>query len=120
MQRLYDDPGDFEAMIRIYSAGEGGRDTPAYNGIRWDFSYADDPETLYMIWPDFYDEHGDSLPTDQPLPVGIDLPARMVVLVKEMRKTVHRLRIREGVAFYCMEGPHRVAEGRVTRITNLF
>ena len=113
---------DFEATIRIYSAAEGGRRTPVYNGIRWDFAYADDnpPDTLYMIWPDFYAAASHSLPTDQPLPVGVELSARMVVIIDEMRAEVHRDQIAPGVRFFCHEGGRRVAEGVVTRITGLF
>ncbi len=63
---------DFEATIRIYTTAEGGRRTPAFNGIRWDFAYAEGQplNTLYMIWPDFFATGGRSLPTDQPLPIG--------------------------------------------------
>ena len=51
--------------------------------------------------------------------MGVELPARMVVITDEMRKH-HQARISEGVRFYCHEGTQRVAEGRVTRITGLF
>ena len=73
---------DFEANVRILSAAEGGRRTPAFNGIRWDFAYAEGqpPGTLYMIWPDFFAADGQSLPTDQPMPVGVELSARMMIL----------------------------------------
>ena len=114
---------DFEATIRIYTAAEGGRRTSAFNGIRWDFVYAErqPPDTLYMIWPDFFAAGGLSLPTDQPLPVGVELSARMsVVVMDEMRAEVHRGRIAPGVRFFCHEGGRRVAEGVVTRITGLF
>jgi hypothetical protein len=40
--RLYQHD-DFEAIIRIFRPDEGGRQTPAFNGIRWDFAYVDDP-----------------------------------------------------------------------------
>ena len=43
----------------------------------------------------------------------------MYVLVDQMRTEVHRSRISEGTYFYCCEGPKRVAEGRVTRVTGL-
>lgn len=121
MKRLYRSPDDFEAVIRIYTAAEGGRQSPPFNGIRWDSAYADDPpaKELFMIYPDFYDDHGDSLPMDRPLPLSIDLPARMVVLNDPLRITLHRSRIREGTRFYRQEGPKRVSEGRVTRITGL-
>lgn len=112
---------DFEAMIRIYSAAEGGRSTPPHNGVRWDFTYADDPDrTYYMIWPDFLDSHGDSLTSKAPLPVGVELHARMMIVMDERREEIHRARIAFGVRFYCHEGPRRVAEGIVTRITGLF
>lgn len=121
MYRLYKQPDDFEAMIHIYRADEGGRQRAPFNGIRWDFAYADDPEAgqLYMIWPDFHAESGDSLPADLPLPLGVEIAARMTVVVDEMRAEVHRARIRPGVEFYCHEGPKRVAVGRVIRITGL-
>ena len=118
--RLYSHD-DFEAVIRIYRRDEGGRTTPAFNGIRWDFAYAGQTaDTLYMIWPDFFGQDGQSLLTDQPLPVGPELAARMLVLVDEMRSEIHREQIAPGVRFYCHEGSQRVAEGVVTRVTGLF
>lgn len=121
MHRLYPIADDFEATIRILTESEGGRKTSPFNGIRWDFSYASDnsSDQLYMIWPDFYDANEDSLPADLPLPLGPELPARMTVVVDEMREQTHRGRIKPGVEFYCHEGPHRVAVGCVTRITGL-
>ena len=124
MPRLYKQLDDFEAIIRIFSTDEGGRLTPPFNGIRWDFAYADDdvPTTtgLYMIWPDFVDEAGDSLPTDQALPIGVALQARMTIVVDEMRSKLHRERISVGTQFYCHEGSKRVASGTVTKVTGLF
>lgn len=114
-------PDDFEATIRVYGLREGGRRTPAFNGIRWDFAYADGQpaDMLYMVWPDFLTADGRSLPTDQPLPVGVELSARMTVVMDEMRAEAHRSRIAPGVRFFCHEGRQRVAEGVVTRITGL-
>ena len=122
MNRLYATPDDFEATIRILSTAEGGRATPAFNGIRWDLAYAEDDlsEGIWMIWPDFVDESHDSLPTDRPLPVGVDLPARMTVVSDAVRAQVHRQKIKIGTRFYCHEGAKRVAAGHVTRITGLF
>lgn len=121
MHRFYPTTNDFETSIRILAQTEGGRRTSPFNGIRWDFSYAEDDcnDQLYMIWPDFYSATGDSLPADQTLPLGVELPARMMVVVDEMRASVHRKRIEVGTCFYCHEGPRRVAVGRVTRITGL-
>src|SRR5882724_3003068 len=100
-ERLYP-THDFEAGIRIYSTAEGGRRTPTFNGIRWDFAYADQQpdDTLYMIWPDFLDAQGNSRTNDSPLPIGEELPARMTIVVDEMREQVHRGRIAPGVRFF--------------------
>lgn len=121
MRRLYQMPDDFEAVVRIFSESEGGRKTPPFNGIRWDFSYGsiEEANQVYMIWPDFFSPSGDSLPTDSPLPIGIELLARMTVVVDEMREEVHQARIVPGLEFYCCEGSKRVAIGQVTRITGL-
>lgn len=118
--RLYPQD-DFEATIRVYLPAEGGRQTPPHNGVRWDFAYAADQtaDSLYMIWPDFCQPNGCSYPTDQPLPVGVNLHARMFILNNKLRAELHRVRIAVGVRFYCHEGPRRVAEGVVTRITGL-
>jgi hypothetical protein len=113
---------DFEAAIRIYPPEEGGRREAAFNGIRWDFEYVDSlpDDPLFIIWPDFCDSQGNSLSSDQPLPVGVEMPARMLILNDELRINVHRSRIVPGAHFYCREGPYRVAEGVITRITGLF
>jgi translation elongation factor EF-Tu-like GTPase len=113
---------DFEAVIFVLRSDEGGRKIPARNGLRWDFTYAEEAssENLYMIWPDFVDENGVSLQKDMDLPVGVGLRARMTVVVDEMRERLHRAKIKVGTRFYCCEGSRRVAEGQVTKITGLF
>lgn len=119
-ERLYPHD-DFEARIRIFSNAEGGRRSPVFNGIRWDFAYAEQylADTRFMIWPDFLDETGNSRASDDPLPVGEELLARMMIVVDEMREQVHRARLAPGVRFFCHEGGQRVAEGVVTRVTGL-
>jgi hypothetical protein len=121
MASRYHFSDDFEAKIRIFREDEGGRKSPAVNGIRWDLNYAEELPSvgLYMIHPDFLDEDGQSLHLDRALPVDKQLSARMYVIIDEMRSEVHRSRIKVGTQFYCCEGPRRVAEGEVTRITGL-
>ena len=118
-ERLYPSC-DFEARIRLFSSTEGGRRSTVFNGIRWDFEYAEQRpgETLYMIWPDFLDDAGHPQSNDHPLPAGEALRARMTIAVDEMRQ-FHRMRIAPGVRFFCHEGGKRVAEGIVTRVTGL-
>jgi hypothetical protein len=120
VSRLFRLPDDFEVLIRIYRADEGGRKQPPNNGIRWDFCYAGDSiDHLYMIFPDFYDMSGSSLPQDQPLPIDRELSARMLILNDEFRVSMHRERIKVGTQFFCHEGTKAVATGYVTRITGL-
>ena len=121
VQRLYSLPDDFEAVIRIYHTDESGCKNPPFNGIRWDFAYEGDSisDSLYMIYPDFYDSLGNSLPNDQPLSVGVELPTRMHILNDDFRVPIHRQRIQVSTRFFCHEGPKAVASGVVTRITNL-
>jgi len=113
---------DFAATIRILREDEGGRRTPPRNGIRWDLCYADDDpkDTLWMVWPDFLDHSGESRSEEEELPVGVPLPAKMFVLSEQLRAEVHRKKVQVDTRFYCHEGPKRVAEGVVTRITHLF
>ena len=121
-KRLYDAPDDFEADIRILREDEGGRKTPVCNSIRWDFCYRGEGSIepyIHMIWPDFIDSRGNSLPEDEMLPVDHTLKARLTILSDEVRQTIHRDRIKVGVRFYCQEASKRVAEGIVTRITGL-
>lgn len=112
-------PSDFEARIYILAPEEGGRRTPVFNGVRWDFTYvADDPDPdgYYMIWPRFIDASGNPVPEDVPLRGECD--AEMRVVAAEMRP-VHRQLIRPGVLFNCMEGWKVVARGVVTKVTGL-
>jgi len=121
MRRLYEGADDFEAVIRILSFSARGRMTPAFNGLRWDFAYADDPSAeLYAIWPDFVDENGDSLPSKHLLPVDVLLKARMTIVSAEMRANFHQRRIKPGLRFFCHEGSKRVAEGQVVKLTGLY
>ena len=118
-QRLFDHD-DFEAVVRIFTHEQGGHVNAPFNGIRWDFCYAeDDPsDGIYMIHPDFLDANGCSRPTDAPLPLDTSLVARFRICVDAMRPT-HQARIAVGTCFYCHEGGHRVASGTVTRLVGL-
>ena len=114
-------PNDFEAAIRIFREDEGGRKTSPFNGIRWDLNYAEEMPAvgLYMVWPIFFGDDGQPLAADLALPVDRPLRARMYIVIDEIRAQTHRSRIKIGTRFFCCEGPRRVAEGEVTRITGL-
>jgi hypothetical protein len=120
--KRFDGNDDFEAMIRIFRESEGGRRSPMFNGVRCDFCYAeDDPRRgIWMIYPDFLDANGESIPENQPLPVDAPIPARMIVLSDNLRMEVHRQKARVGSQFFCQDGQRRIAEGIITKITGLF
>jgi len=115
MEYPFPDEADFEAEITILTCEQGGRRTPAFNGIRWDFRYIEDDlsEGLYMIHPTFLDQSGNPIPKIQPL--SGTLPARMLIIVREM-VDYHRQRISVGTEFYCHEGRQVVATGTVTKL----
>lgn len=118
MKRLYDRQEDFEAEITILIEAEGGRKTPPFNGIRWDFVYeGDDINGMYMIWPEFIDSEGNAISNDVPLKGTYR--ARMHILNRELAQSMHRNRIKPGISFYSMEGPHKVAKGVVLKVTGL-
>ena len=119
MKKLYETDHDFEARVTILTEKDGGKRTVSFNGIRWSFVYAeDDPRTeSYMIFPDFHDDEGNSLPEDVPLKGTLN--ARMHVLFQESIDQVHGDRIAKGVEFYCTEGNRRVAKGVVTKLRGI-
>ncbi len=106
---------DFQAVIRVKTAAQGGRTAPVFNGIRWDLSYTPDGD-LYMIWPDFKGfqsyEHNVALPLDQ------ELNATLCVTNSKFRP-LHRWMMREGTSFFMREGGRVVAEGVVTKRLNI-
>ena len=87
------------------------------NGIRTDFRYVEEADQVmqYMIWPDFFDVSGDSLPSDQPLNFGVPLNARMLILSRDF-VAFHMTRLRPGTRFYCMAGRQIVGDGVVTEV----
>lgn len=112
---------DFEARLRFLSAEEGGRQTSwVAQGYRPDFSYEDELDAAFMIWPIFLDEHGEPLTEGTRVLTDKPVNARMVIINDELRATEHRQRIKEGVKFFVREGRRIVAEGVVTRILALF
>ncbi|WP_133272846.1 hypothetical protein [Hymenobacter radiodurans] len=121
--RLYDHlPDELEARIRILTPEEGGRTVPAYNGIRWDFRYAQGEYAKhhFMLYPDFYDPVTGASFRDEWLPVNEWLYARMYGINSKLRSSIHQKMARPGTSFYCCEGARIVAEGTITRITGLF
>lgn len=114
-------PADFEVHYRFYTVEEGGRRKgPPFQGYRCDWAYEGDDigkTGIYMIGPEFMDANGVDIP--EGIPVSVTGIARMWIVSDELRVSIHRNRIREGVKGYFMEGNHRVAEAVVTRLIGI-
>jgi hypothetical protein len=105
---------DFRVRYRFYSADEGGREAPRWQGYRSDLSYEGDDlktEGMYMVWPEFLDEHGEVI-LDNRNPVPPQGEAYMWILNDEMRE-LHRRKATLGAKCFFMEGSRRVAEPEV-------
>src|SRR2546425_515358 len=114
-------PPDFEVSYRFYTHAEGGRHSgPPFQHYRCDWSYEGDDISrtgIYMIFPEFVSEEGGIVPEGIPVPVSGR--ATMWIVSHEMRLRVHRVRLKDGVEGFFMEGQLRVAEAVVTRILGL-
>lgn len=114
-------PPDFRVSYRFYTPEEGGRRTTASQGYRSDFWYYQPdlpPNNIFMIWPEFEDEHR-QLILDTEIKVPLAGTARMWIIAKE-RRPFHRERLKLGMTGYFMEGPRRVAICEVIEICGLF
>ena len=110
---------DFRVKYRIYSHEEGGRRTPVYQGIRWDFWYESDKHTsksIYIIWPEFEDENKDIFLLNEPVPT--EGTAQMWIISKDMID-YHIQRVEVGAKGYFHEGARRVGECEIIE-TNFF
>ncbi len=119
-EELFKRKPDFRVTYKIFSQEEGGRYNLPYQGIRWDFRYehsAHPKGTLFMIYPEFEDSHGDLI-TDLTLTVPQFGMARMWILAKD-RIEYHRNKIKIGAHGYFMEGAKKVGECEVIELINL-
>ena len=109
---------DFEADVRFLTVDEGGRQSAPYQGYRADIHYdGDDADGVWMVWPRFIDDSGQELPDGTVIPQVSR--AHFYIVNGELRRTVHRKRLREGVCFHICEGQRRVAACLVTKILSL-
>lgn len=59
---------DFRVKYRLFAAEEGGRFSPAFQGVRWNFWCRGHPKGhFFMIYPEFEDENGNLLETGTPI-----------------------------------------------------
>ena len=107
---------DFRVTYRLYTIEEGGRFTPAYQGIRWDIRYAEGARPHnWMVYPEFLDPDGIPIPNGPFAPVG---KANMFVMNATFLD-FHQQHLRPGVQGYFMEGSRRVGVWEVDEVLGL-
>jgi len=108
---------DFRVTYRLFTAEEGGRKMPPFQGIRWDFCYEDKAinTSTWMIWPEFLGLDGAVL---SPGPIPELGQANMFCLNPDARG-FHRQYIQPGVRGYFVEGPRRVGVCEVVEVLGL-
>jgi len=110
---------DFRVKYKFRSPEEGGRKTgEPYQGIRSDFSIqGEEPNKMYMIWPEFEDAQGNVLLyNDRSVPKSGT--ARMWIINEEMRP-YHYDKIKVGLKAYFREGETISADCEVIEILDL-
>lgn len=108
---------DFEAEVSFISAADGGRQGPAVQGFRPDIQY-EDSEGLWMVWPLFIDKNGVELAKGNVIPRVSN--ANFYIVNDDLRRTVHRDKLRENTHFHICEGGRKVAVCRVVKILSLY
>jgi uncharacterized protein (DUF433 family) len=107
---------DFQVTYRLFTAEEGGRRTPAHQGIRWDSRYdeATRPQS-WMVYPEFIDPDGFPIPNGPFAPVG---RANMFALNPNWLSS-NRQFISLGTRGYFMEGSTRMGVWEVSKVRGL-
>jgi len=112
---------DFKVRYRFYGEQEGGRKSLPFQGYRSDFWYfhkeQPNPNSIYMIWPEFEDENGNVI-TQSDNPISGTGVARMWI-INPATRPFHRDKITVGLKSYFMEGSRRVAECEVIELGDL-
>jgi hypothetical protein len=88
-------------------------------GMRSDFSYAEDDEEMpvYMIWPEFENDSGEII-EDKEAVILNHGRARMWVMLDEQRQ-MHKERLTLGQEGYLVAGSHKIAKVKVIDLVSL-
>jgi len=119
-QTVKGQPPDFIVEYLILTEEEGGRKTPPFQGVRWDFWYEHEENKdgwLFVIWPEFLEESGRVI-TQMDKPVPTSGKAQMWIINDDMRK-YHQGKIHVGMKANAHEGPRVVAKYVVTELAGL-
>ncbi len=107
---------DFLVSYKLIPASEGGRKTPPFQHIRWDWLYdGDDPAIVSMIHPEAIDEKGEPFP-EGPIP---DNAYALMFILDTGRRGIHATRIKEGVKGFFVEGSRKVATCTAIKVLSI-
>jgi len=107
---------DFRVKYKFRSKEAGGRTNLPFQGLRCDFSYADE-DKIYMICPEFEDENGNIIiENDRPVPE--EGTALMWVVFPE-RRAIHKNKIKIGTTCFFWECKI-IADCEVIEVLDLF
>lgn len=104
---------DFRIGYRFYTEGEGGRKTMPHQGYRSDFMYADDDDSVFMIWPCFEKSDGSIYESYKAIN---ETGTAVMHIVNDKSREYHKDKIRVGVKGYLVEGKRRVAVCEVLEV----
>lgn len=115
-------PPAFRALIDILPRPAGAAEK--WNGIRWQFSFAEDHDVLPPdkvehadIWPLF--RQADGSPISSGINLEGQLEATMHIVMRPAKGWFKAHKFGVGTRFYCCEGHTVFAQGRVTEILDL-
>ncbi len=109
---------DFVIKYRYFTPEEGGRQSLPYQHIRNDFWYEHPehkPNHIFMIYPEFQNEQGESIKEGLVLREGV---AKMWIAMPEMFE-YHKTKIEVGQKGFFLEGAKRTGECEIIEITGL-
>jgi hypothetical protein len=106
---------DFRVKYKFRSKENGGRNSLPFQGLRCDFSYADE-DKIYIIWPEFEDGKGNViLENDRPIP---EEGTALMWVINPERREIHKNKIRVGTKCFFWESKI-TADCEVIEILNL-
>ena len=110
-------PCDFIVKYRFFTIDEGGRKTgPPTQGYRSDFMYNDNPEKIFMIFPEFINDDNQVI-LDKSVQSWSG-KANMWIINPDFID-YHKNKIKIGVKGYFMEGFKKTAECEIIELISL-
>ena len=108
---------DFIASLQAIPQHETGFRSPLRQGRKFDLAYEGDESGAWMIHYALLDEKRCLLPHN--VACQGEANAYFRILNPELRKTVHKQRVKPGTQFFIVVGSQKIAKGVVTEVLHL-